>query len=682
MQGGGNTVGYWRSALALLGLVVSAQSPPEPTLRITVNLVQVDAVVTDGRGRHVPDLTRDDFVILQDGKPRKVTHCTYFAEPPEAALPARTSLAATPPHRSRTRRVVALVVDDLGMSFSSAHHAREALQKFVDEQMQHGDLVSIVRTGANMGSIQQFTADKQLLRAAIERVRWNGTGRAGPSMLDDVDPGSADFGAILDNAVFQHEASSLGSVGGLNWVVKGLQGMPGRKSVVFLSDGFRIWTLRKYGDTRNVELFERLFSQLRKLTDLANRAGVVIYTVDLRGLHVPGTKASQSGGPGSAGLGAFADNWDGLHFLARETGGLFTKNDNDIPGALRAAAEDQSGYYLLGYSPDADTFKLDRGESKYHRVVVKVARAGLQVRSRAGFLGTADVAAPATAEGGSRQLLSSLVSPFQSGGVRLHLAALFGNAADSGSYVHAMVHIDGRGLTFVDDGVGFRKSEVDLALAAFDAEGAVKGSLEKHYTIRLPAAALDEAAKAGFLYRAMLPMKKPGAYQFRVGVRDAASEKVGSASQFVRVPDVANGRLALSGISLDSRLEAAGGEPGAPAREAPGGPALRIFRPGEPIYCGVVVYNPAGGKGTPPPDVQVGVRVLRDGSEVWRGEPYSLKIDGQADSRWVPFVQKLSFGPRTRLGSYMIQVYATSKASPGKRSIVTQWTDFELVAAR
>lgn len=76
--------------------------------------------------------------------------------------------------RAYPRRVAALVIDDLGMSFSNARYAREALQKFVNEQMQPGDLVSIVRTGA------------------------------------------ADFGAILDNAVFQHEASSLGSVGGLN----------------------------------------------------------------------------------------------------------------------------------------------------------------------------------------------------------------------------------------------------------------------------------------------------------------------------------------------------------------------------------------------------------------------------------------------------------------------------------
>jgi VWFA-related protein len=664
-----------RTILLLLTLVLAAQTVPEPTLRITVNLVQVDAVVTDGRGRRVSDLTKDDFIILQDGKPRTVTHCTYFAEPPSAAVSASANVAVSSLQPSQTRRVVALVVDDLGMSLSSANYAREALKKFVDEQMRPGDLVSIVRTGSSVGALQQFTTDKQLLHGAIERVRWSGLGRAGPSMLDDADPSSADFGALVDNAVFQHEVSSLGTVGGLNWVVKGLQGLPGRKSVIFFSDGFRIWTLRKNGDTRYLAVFDSLLTQLRKLTDLANRAGVVIYTIDPRGLQVARRQASQSGGPGSAGMGAFTDNWDGLHYLAQETGGLFTKNDNDIPGAVRTAVEDQNGYYLLGYNPGADTFNLERGEGKYHRVEVKVKRAGLQVRSRAGFLGTPDEAAPAPAEGREGQLLASLTSPFHSGDVRLHLAALFGNASDTGSYVHAMVHIDGRDLTFADDGAEFRKAAVDVVLAAFDAGGVAIGSINRTYTIRLRSEALARAVKGGFLYKAMLPIKKPGAYQFRVGVRDVASAKVGSASQFVRVADLATGRMALSGIALDSRVDAESAD----GSDVMGGPALRIFRPGEPIYCGLIVYNAAGAKGA---QVEMRVRVLRDGKVVWRGEPFPISTISQADPKRVPFVQKLSFGPRTPPGAYVIQVLATDKAAPAKRSTVAQWTDFELIPVR
>ncbi len=673
-----------RNVLLLFCSILTAQTVPEATLRITVNLVQVDAVVTDGRGRHVSGLTKDDFVILQDGKPHQVTHCTYFAVPPAATAPwptpspAGVPVAVRPLQPSQTRRVVALVIDDLGMSFSSAHYVREALKKYVDEQVRPGDLVSIVRTGASVGALQQFTTDKQLLHAAIDRAQWNGLGRAGPDVIEGTDPTAIDMDAVVENMVLQHEISSLGTVGGLNWVVKGLQGLPGRKSVIFFSDGFRIWTLRKNGDTRYVALFERLLSQLRKLTDLANRTGVVIYTIDPRGLQVARRQASQAGGPGSAGLGAFTDNWDGLHFLAHETGGLFTKNDNDLEGAVRTAVADQNGYYLLGYNPGTDTFKLERGEGKYHRIVVKVKRAGLQVRSRGGFLGTPDETVPARKQGGEGQLLASLTSPFQSGEVRLHLAALFGNAADTGSYVHAMVQIDGGDLTFVDDGAGFRKGAVDVVLAAFDAGGVATFSINRTYTIRLRSEAWKQAVKGGFLYKAMLPIKKPGAYQFRVGVRDVASAKVGSASQFVRVPDLAAGRLALSGIALDSRLDAV-------ATDTPnvmGGPALRIFRPEEPIYCGVVVYNAAGANGPHRPQVEIRVRVLRDGKVVWRGEPYPISTVSQPDPKRVPFVQKLSFGPRTPPGSYIIQVLATDKAAPAKRSTVAQWTDFELIPAQ
>ena len=71
------------------------------------------------------------------------------------------------------RRTIALVVDDLSLSFESAYQTQKALKKFVDEQMQDGDLVAIIRTGAGIGALQQFTSDKRILYAAIEKVKWN-----------------------------------------------------------------------------------------------------------------------------------------------------------------------------------------------------------------------------------------------------------------------------------------------------------------------------------------------------------------------------------------------------------------------------------------------------------------------------------------------------------------------------
>src|SRR5581483_5092773 len=158
--------------------------PPAPTdvVKIGVTLVQVDVTVTDKQGRTVSDLRPEDFEVLQDGRPQPITNFSYVtAQPPPEAMPkvadkSATNTAVAPPARlkpERIHRTIALVVDDLTLQFGSMALVRQALKKFVDEQMQPGDLVAIVRTAAGMGALQQFTNDKRQLYAAIERVRWS-----------------------------------------------------------------------------------------------------------------------------------------------------------------------------------------------------------------------------------------------------------------------------------------------------------------------------------------------------------------------------------------------------------------------------------------------------------------------------------------------------------------------------
>src|SRR5256714_594533 len=175
-----------------------APQKPETTIarddvvRITSNLVQIDAVVTDRKGKAVAGLGTEDFEIYEDGRPQRITNFSFIARDEVGvstnALAAKKSDRATttvnpvPTIRLRPeqiRRTFALVVDDLGLSFESMHYVRAALRKFVDEQIQPGDLVAIIRTGAGVGALQQFTSDKRLLYAAIERVKWNSRGRSG-----------------------------------------------------------------------------------------------------------------------------------------------------------------------------------------------------------------------------------------------------------------------------------------------------------------------------------------------------------------------------------------------------------------------------------------------------------------------------------------------------------------------
>ncbi|HEU4390450.1 MAG TPA: VWA domain-containing protein, partial [Blastocatellia bacterium] len=281
----------------------------DDVVRISVTLVQVDAVVTDGAGRLVTDLKRDDFAVYEDGRKQPISHFSYVStaqptQPASPRAPAKRALRPIPGgsiERDDVRRTIAFVVDDLSLSFESTHFVREALKKFVDEQMRQGDLVAIIRTGSGIGALQQFTSDKRILYAAIDRVRFNlwgkhqigafapiesvgdGAALAGmPGMRQPPDSGRGDAVAQLRQNVY-----SAGTLGALNFVVRGLRELPGRKSVVLVSDGLRIFSPGG-GDW--------ILESLRRLTDLANRASVVIYTMDARGLQPTHLTASDSTG--------------------------------------------------------------------------------------------------------------------------------------------------------------------------------------------------------------------------------------------------------------------------------------------------------------------------------------------------------------------------------------------------
>src|SRR6185295_5942004 len=155
-------------------------------VKITTNLVQIDAVVTDKKGQRITDLRPDEIEMLEDGKSQKVTNFSYItldASRSEARpQPIDKNAPPVPPVKLRpeqVRRTIALVVDDLGLSFESAYYVRSSLKKFVDQQVQPGDLVAIIRTAGGVGALQQFTSDKRQLYAAVEKVKWNPLGRGG-----------------------------------------------------------------------------------------------------------------------------------------------------------------------------------------------------------------------------------------------------------------------------------------------------------------------------------------------------------------------------------------------------------------------------------------------------------------------------------------------------------------------
>ena len=685
-----------------------AQLSP-PVLRITVLMIQVDAVVTDSAGKHVAGLRPEDFEILQDGVSQKLTYFSYEPGAPplplsEAAPDPNSKPAAkvpvgppAPSTAGQVRRTLALVVDDLALGFEDLVRVREALRQYVERQMQPGDLVALVRTGGGVAILEQFTTDRRVLLEAIDLLKWRFSGRTGLVPIAPLSSGAAPDGKqhepqILD---YGYPMSALGALGTIEQVIQGMKGLPGRKSIVFLSDGLR--------------LDGEVSAALDEVTDMANRSLVSLYTVDPGGLRARVRERKQDVKifqPASRTQDRFPtlpgeDDSDfgmqeGLDALASRTGGLFYHNRNDIPECVREATDDQLGVYLLGYSPREGTFEKDAAKAKFHRVTVRLRRPGLTVRWKSGFNGVQDqlTIAPLSSMPKTReqQLLDALASPFTATGLKVRLTSVYNQSKASGAVVQSLLYFGGKELAFQHEADGTWHGAVDVVTSAYCGAKQPMQQRQRRMEIRLPEAQYRQALHEGFLLTLIDPMKQPGAFLMRAVVRDAASERIGSASQYVQVPDTRKGQLAMSGIFLQQAPQemvnpkmvqpSSDGKEGKVEAWNEGGPATRRYRPGQGILYAYAVVNPKL-KG-PAKDFQVGsqLRVFRNGKLIYTGKYNHMMLKSTPDPTRLLGGGMISLGSILSPGEYLVQIVVTDENAGPKKSPVAQWVDFEVVAAR
>jgi VWFA-related protein len=672
---------------------------------VTSTLVQLDAVVADSKGRNVSDLNNDDFEVLIDGKPQPLTHFSYVPvsaepHPAEPAPTAKSNSGLLPPPSSPlrpedVRRTIVLMVDDLGLSFESMAFVRTSLRKFVENQMQPRDLVAVVRTGVGSGALEQFTSDKRVLLAIINGLRWNPNGRSGISVREPIGnyvdrarlPNGAESAMDVRYELRNRTISTVGTLGAISHIIDALREMPGRKSIALFSDGMQLFTpgvdLRKHvaGDSRPlIEENSEVMAAMRKLIDRANRAGTVIYTMQATGLQTGQLDAADRVG-NPADLRRWTEvgqiggldwqmnvNQQGLAFLADHTGGLAYDNGNDLNFGLDRMLEDQKGYYLLGFRPPDGLFPKEGKTPDFHRVTVKVNRAGLRVRSRWGFFGeTDDEMRPGKPRTTLGQMAAAMVSPFQSSGVRLRLTALYGETAKGKPVVRNLVHIDANDLTWKPTADGSVSAGLQIVAVATGADDMPLNTVTQGYTLKVEAAKLAGALRDGAVYQLDVPVPKIGAYQVRVAVRDDGSAKVGSASQFIEIPDLKHERFALASIVLQD-----GAVRSAKADFAAVTPARRQFRQGGELEYLCAVEK--GGAAHASTNLATEIEILRDGKAVYSADAKIVDVpqSGPAVFGALRLTDKLV------PGEYYLHVIAKDPRG-GKNAAADQWTDFEVV---
>jgi VWFA-related protein len=762
-------------ALSLLAQAAGQQPAPrraeqqedEDVVRITSNLIQVDAVVLDSHGRQVTDLNADDFELSEDGRAQAITNFSYVANASDSKTGAgaqpgsdgksrasssasskNPSLPAPPPARVRpggARRVIAFVVDDLGLSFEATAYVRRFLKKFVSEQMQPGDLVAVVRTSAGVGALQQFTGDPRLVERAVERVRFTpgfraptgafavpadktrpdakeGGGNDDAKSRDENDTtkeGGKDNAKKGEGGADRDALFTVGTLGALNYVLRGAAEMPGRKSVVLITEDTRIFKLTN----RDASVRD----YLQRMADLANRASATVYDLDAGDLKpdklgsnlgivtsIPsapaqgGAGAQGNSGSSASALGASNQSFTNmslaeamlndkalngknalyetktaLRFLAKQTGGA------QVFG-LERVLEDQKGYYLIGYRPDEKTFDAQAAGQRFHNINVRVKRPGLRVRHRLGFYSVPDAeaatGAPATREG---RLLRALTSPLASGSIGLTLTPLFGNDSQTGSFVRALIHVDARGLRFTEEADGSRKAVIQVLAVTLGETGKPLDEVGEVETIRAASASdLERLLRSGLRYTVKVPVKKPGAYQLRVAMLDEATEQVGSANELIEVPDFGEARLALSGIVLSGRLPAVApqnavtqqpsGAASAADLELEADPAVRRLRSGMELHYDFIIYNAQADAATGRPRLQTQVRLFREGQLAYEGKLATFDTAQQEDLKRLRAGGSIKLSPAAAPGAYVLQLLVTDPLAKETRRTATQWIDFEI----
>jgi hypothetical protein len=332
------------------------------------------------------------------------------------------------------------------------------------------------------------------------------------------------------------------------------------------------------------------------------------------------------------------------------------RNKNDF--GLERIFEDQSGYYLIGYRPSSETFNR-----RFHTIQARLKRGGLTVRTRAGFYGVTEEQARAGQPARLDRLNQALASPFAANEIALRLTTFFANDPVRGSLLRLFIAVDAKALTFTEEPDGTHIAKLDLSSVLFSGNGSVANRQDQNATLRLRGRPYDQAVRDGVVYNFDLPLKQSGAFQLRVALRDTASQRIGVAGQFIEIPNLSNGQLALSGIVVSQADQS-------------NSLVMRRFHQGTSLVFGYTIYNASLNKTTRLPQLTTRTFVFRDATKIYSSEPAKVATEGQSDLQRVSTGARLQLGPALTPGEYVLQIVVEDQLT--KRS-ATQWTQFEIV---
>ena len=530
---------------------------------IDVSVVNLDVYVTDKKGNRVTGLEKDDFELFVDKKPVAISN--FYAV--EGGVARRESGELVEPQADldprlvddRRRRVpedqrlhLVVYVDNLNLRPFTRNRAIRYVRTFLRNRLRPGDEVMLVTYERSLHVRHHFTSDPEIIGSALYEVEeLSGMGVHADSDRRDIlrDIYEADNVNVVRGRAVQY-AESLYSdmrftIDSLKEIVDTLAGLPGRKAILYVSDGLPMRAAEdifhamneEFRDTSNNFLMDGLRYDLsrdfQELTTRANAHRVTFYTLEAAGLRTYSfMQASNSSIGGGSRIDQihFSNIQSSLRMMAHETGGLVLVNTNNFQPLLDRVADDFDTYYSLGFSPSA----ADSG--RYHRYEVKVkGRKGLVVRTRDGYR---DKPVSTRMNEGT---LAALHYGYQSNPMGIEI--LLGEEREHSSgqvLVSIKVRIPIGNISFLQQ-EEMHRGKLELYVGAKDSEGGVAPVQSVPLPIDIPAAEFERAREQMYEYGMQLIMRR-GRQVVAVGVRDEIGAVTGFATRGVSIRGPARGR--------------------------------------------------------------------------------------------------------------------------------------------
>jgi len=696
---------------------------PDDVVRVNTNIVQTDVIALDKQGRFVDNLRREQFELLVDGKPQPIT---FFERVAAGSTSEERQLAAArgqsasqgvegvarPLDRGRT---IFFFIDDLHMAADSLMRIRTTLLQFIDKEMGQNDQVAITSTNGQIGFLQQLTDNKTVLRAAVARLRtfeqslndlqtpqmseilalaidarndqnvikyfvdalakdsaYMQFGRASARPNSGNSVGSSDD--VLETLVRnrarrilqQSYNLSRNTLSTLESLARRSSELPGRKLVFFVSDGFLI-------NSHKSDMSDRI----RNITNAAARNGVVIYSLDSRGLATldMGRDGEMEGLSSRYLTEELTSRQEPLQIIAANTGGRTLLNTNDFNAGFTKAIQETSVYYLLAWRPE-NALQL---KDKFRQIEVRVSeRPDLNVLVRRGYydVTTNTVAkasevktATAPAKTPPDELREAISSLYPVKALPTQLGLVYVDMPDKGMVLTASIQIATRFMTFshTED---TQTAILDLAGVVLDDKGKSVASFKDKLNVAANSTNTADTASPNLVYNFQSPLK-PGLYQVRVAVHDSRGGRTGSAMQWIEIPDLATHHLSLSSLLLGETTKEAEEQKGSQTSITAAPFSVdHLFPRSSKLRFLTYIYNAAQGADKVTNDVALQVLILRDDQPVVTTALRKVTSSGLPDQTRIPYAAEIQL--ETLLpGRYVLQITAidrTAKTSASQRA--------------